>query len=768
MSSVIANAFATALRGEGDYTTGAKGTKTHSTTGSAVINFNNKVIQGSDESTFNEYFDPVIHSFVGDRNPEDVMRFLIAIINKREFRNGGEGARRIFYLAILKLYNTGFKHFVMDLIPMMPIIGGFMDWFLILKMITDKIPTSGIESVETIKFYLHYNDLVQTILDTIHRQIADDTKLHQKSGKFSNLGKWMPREKAKGISWFINSGTDYAVSLHRLDGFSKVYIAIKMNDFSPVIKSHMSKTYRKMIVGISETTEQKMCSGRWGDTDPQTIPSKCLTKNLAAFLNQLLKDDLPAHMMDTGNRLPDNPDRVKCRQKILANLHRINAAATEFHEIMTKVMATTDATKLMVLTAQWDKLVEKVRGDIRTYRSELYTELQNMCGDAGIACPPEPNHPDIIPMIDVSGSMACRADTGSGSSATCMHMATSLGMAFADINTGPYANMSISFSSTPEIVNLKGLNLRDRYQKIQRIGGLSTNYLASHQLLVDFAVKNKVAEKDLPQCYTFSDEGFDPQIQGIFGSSVDASQAQIKWETTFQSLTNIYRHGGYHKMPMMYFHNLAANSHYGFLGTLDRKGMSLLQGYSSSTFKCAFSGNLPAMVAAMRPKDTAVAADVSTESLAKAEKSTEDDFMGMINRPHLDIYRVLMHLNTEDKHLKGYVFDKLLNGEIDISSYPDYIRSRLPDIQTVPPRDGADDMSQAAPPSDGADEMTQAAPPSDGVAAVDVGATEPPSSPPPAYPLKPLPEGWEEQTDSKGRIFYVDHNTRTTHWERPT
>ena len=104
-----------------------------------------------------------------------------------------------------------------------------------------------------------------------------------------------------------------------------------------------------------------------------------------------------------------------------------------------------------------------------------------MCGDAGIACPPEPDYPDIMPMIDVSGSMACPADTGSGSSATCMHMAISLGMAFADINTGPYAKMSISFSSTPEIVNLKGLNLRDRYQKIQRIGGYSTDYLASHQ-----------------------------------------------------------------------------------------------------------------------------------------------------------------------------------------------------------------------------------------------------------------------------------------------
>jgi hypothetical protein len=31
----------------------------------------------------------------------------------------------------------------------------------------------------------------------------------------------------------------------------------------------------------------------------------------------------------------------------------------------------------------------------------------------------------------------------------------------------------------------------------------------------------------------------------------------------------------------------------------------------------------------------------------------------------------------------------------------------------------------------------------------------------------PLPPGWEERTDGKGRVFYVDHNTRTTTWVRP-
>lgn len=31
-----------------------------------------------------------------------------------------------------------------------------------------------------------------------------------------------------------------------------------------------------------------------------------------------------------------------------------------------------------------------------------------------------------------------------------------------------------------------------------------------------------------------------------------------------------------------------------------------------------------------------------------------------------------------------------------------------------------------------------------------------------------LPEGWERREDNLGRVYYVDHNTRTTTWERPS
>jgi len=39
--------------------------------------------------------------------------------------------------------------------------------------------------------------------------------------------------------------------------------------------------------------------------------------------------------------------------------------------------------------------------------------------------------------------------------------------------------------------------------------------------------------------------------------------------------------------------------------------------------------------------------------------------------------------------------------------------------------------------------------------------------PPPNVQLALLPDGWEEKRDHTGRVFYVNHLTRTSQWERP-
>ena len=50
---------------------------------------------------------------------------------------------------------------------------------------------------------------------------------------------------------------------------------------------------------------------------------------------------------------------------------------------------------------------------------------------------------------------------------------------------------------------------------------------------------------------------------------------------------------------------------------------------------------------------------------------------------------------------------------------------------------------------------------------VKASGNRPPNNAPQPVPEEPLPPGWEMRFDQYGRRYYVDHNTRSTTWERP-
>lgn len=43
-----------------------------------------------------------------------------------------------------------------------------------------------------------------------------------------------------------------------------------------------------------------------------------------------------------------------------------------------------------------------------------------------------------------------------------------------------------------------------------------------------------------------------------------------------------------------------------------------------------------------------------------------------------------------------------------------------------------------------------------------------PLTPTSSLSLSVVPSSWEKRVDQRGRYYYVDHNTRTTTWQRPT
>lgn len=91
----------------------------------------------------------------------------------------------------------------------------------------------------------------------------------------------------------------------------------------------------------------------------------------------------------------------------------------------------------------------------------------------------------------------------------------------------------------------------------------------------------------------------------------------------------------------------------------------------------------------------------------------------------------------------------------------------------VPPARPAPPVPAAAAGNPSSDANTQPPPapaPGDGTAAAQSANTSSDGSttnPDTANNNEPLPAGWEMRTDPHGRAYYVDHNTRTTTWERP-
>ena len=135
-------------------------------------------------------------------------------------------------------------------------------------------------------------------------------------------------------------------------------------------------------------------------------------------------------------------------------------------------------------------------------------------------------------------------------------------------------------------------------------------------------------------------------LPGVLWRSGDPSKA---WKTTYQNIQDIYKRAGYDTVPQTYFHNLSGNNHYGHQADKDRKGVTMLQGFTQASFKYAFVGNLPAQVEALRPKKASSAATPAstpkTADLETMQKSTTDDFESMIQRPHFDLFRCLMHFS---------------------------------------------------------------------------------------------------------------------------
>lgn len=227
-----------------------------------------------------------------------------------------------------------------------------------------------------------------------------------------------------------------------------------------------------------------------------------------------------------------------------------------------------------------------VTGEARINASVLYpyevvAQLENSEGIAEAAWKalPEyiPEGMNIFPMVDVSGSMYFPIKNG----VRGVDVAVSLGMYCAERQAGPFRNLLLTFSASPEIVNLEilGNSLKSRVEGLRNADwGMNTDIDKAMRLLLEVATKSGCSQSELPDIlYILSDMQFDEAVQ----------TRNIK-DTFLDDWVGRFAEAGY-KMPHVVFHNL--NGRYCNVPALgNTKNVSMVSGFSPSIMKHVLAG----------------------------------------------------------------------------------------------------------------------------------------------------------------------------------
>lgn len=132
---------------------------------------------------------------------------------------------------------------------------------------------------------------------------------------------------------------------------------------------------------------------------------------------------------------------------------------------------------------------------------------------------------NALVVVDGSGSMY-----SGGTGAAPIAVAASLGIYYAEHNKGAFKDHFITFSTRPQLVELKG---KDIYERVRYCLGYkevaNTDLEKVFRLILNTAVKNHLPQEDLPEkLYIISDMEFDQCAQGADVTTFEAAKAAFE------------------------------------------------------------------------------------------------------------------------------------------------------------------------------------------------------------------------------------------------
>lgn len=180
---------------------------------------------------------------------------------------------------------------------------------------------------------------------------------------------------------------------------------------------------------------------------------------------------------------------------------------------------------------------------------------------------------NALVVIDGSGSMYYGADPIPAT------VALSLGIYYAERNTGAFHNYFITFSKNPKLVEIKGKDIYEKVQYCHQFNEVAnTNIQRVFELILKTAVKNRMPQFEMPaKIYIISDMEFDYCTE-------DCSL------TNFEYAQRLFAENGY-QLPEVVFWNVASRNQQQPVKVNDR-GVALVSGCNPRIFPMLKAGIL--------------------------------------------------------------------------------------------------------------------------------------------------------------------------------
>lgn len=377
-------------------------------------------------------------------------------------------------------------------------------------------------NLENIPFYGRYDDLYALVgtpleaemFELVKAQLKLDAKGMKEEKPISLLGKWLKSENTSSKeSCRLGAKTRKALGLD-------------------------SKKYRKMLSKLRayiDVIERKMCAGKFSEIDFEKVPSKASLVYRKAF-GRHDQTRYAAYLASVEKGEAKMNAKAVYPYEIFREVMNLGVAAYWYGSGRT--LTAEEAQQVKMLTLQWNNMPNWLEGN---------------------------EHKGIV-IADVSGSMA----------GLPIQVSVSLAIYFAQRNVGPFKDVWMNFSDTPTFQHLKGSNLYEWFQNMDKNNwGGSTNLQSAFDLILRTAVANKVPKKDMPSVlYIVSDMEFD---QGTPRND----------KTNYQVIREKYKKAGY-ELPRIVWWNVSARNDQSPITAKD-DGTCLVSGCSPSILKSILS-----------------------------------------------------------------------------------------------------------------------------------------------------------------------------------